>query len=69
MTTKRCSLMKPKNRHGGARPGSGRPASDRNIPLMVRVSPEAVQVLDGVKNKSEYVDNLIRAQKEHQNEK
>ena len=37
----------------------------RTIPLTVRVSPEAAQVLEGVKNKSEYIDTLlIREKKE-----
>ena len=52
-------MEQQKNGHGGARQGAGRKANDRSIPLMVRVSPKAAAVLDGVKNKSEYIDNLI----------
>lgn len=47
------------NGHGGARKGAGRKANGRNIPLTVRVSQEAAQVLEGVKNKSEFIDDLI----------
>lgn len=52
--------MKQNNKHGGARQGAGRKPNDRSVPLMVRVSPEAAQVLDGVRNKSEYIDDLIK---------
>lgn len=52
--------MKQNNNHGGARQGAGRKPNDRSVPLMVRVSPEAAQVLEGVRNKSEYIDDLIK---------
>lgn len=51
--------MKQLYTHGGRRPGSGRPTTDRTIPVMVRVSPEAAKMLEGVKNKSEFIDSLI----------
>ena len=54
--------MKQNNNHGGARQGAGRKPNDRNVPLMVRVSPEAAQVLEGVRNKSEYIDGIIVAE-------
>lgn len=53
------------NNHGGYRPGSGRPANDRNIQLMVRISKEAHDKLNRLtKNKSEYIDSLIKQQPE-----
>ena len=57
--------MDEKKQHGGRRSGAGRPPNNRTIPISVRVSPEAAQVLEGVKNKSEYIDTLlIREKKE-----
>ena len=50
-----------KKQRGGYRPNSGRPANDRNIPLMVRISPEAADKLAAVKNKSEFIDNIIKS--------
>lgn len=46
--------------HGGYRPNSGRPATDRNIPITVRISKEAADKLATVKNKAEFIDNLIK---------
>lgn len=48
------------NNHGGYRPNSGRPTTERKITLSVRISPEAHALLAGVKNKSQYIDNLIK---------
>lgn len=45
---------------GGYRPNSGRPTTERKITLSVRISPEAHALLAGVKNKSQYIDNLIK---------
>lgn len=51
--------------HGGRRPGSGRPANDRNIMVGVRLSQEAVDKLNRLtSNKSEYIENLIKQQPE-----
>ena len=51
--------------HGGRRPGSGRPANDRNIMVGVRLSREAVDKLNRLtSNKSEYIENLIKQQPE-----
>ena len=51
--------------HGGRRPGSGRPANDRNIMVGVRLSQEAVDKLNRLTpNKSEYIDKLIKEQPE-----
>lgn len=49
-----------KKQRGGARPGSGRPATDRKYPLMVRISQEAADKLESISNKSEFIDQLIR---------
>jgi len=49
-----------KKQRGGSRPGAGRPANDRNIMVGVRISQEAADILNAQKNKSEYIDNLIR---------
>jgi hypothetical protein len=48
------------NKRGGARQGAGRKANDRNYTLHVRISQEAADILNAQKNKSEYIDNLIR---------
>ena len=56
--------MDEKKQHGGRRSGAGRPTNNRTIPLTVRVSPEAAQVLEGVKNKSEYIDTLLIREKQ-----
>lgn len=53
------------NKRGGARPGSGRPVTDRNIPVMVRLSQEAADKLKRLtRNKSEFIDELIKQQPE-----
>ena len=52
--------MEKKNAHGGSRPGAGRRANDRKCMLSVRISPEAEEIIKTVKNKSEYIDNLIK---------
>ncbi len=51
--------------HGGHRPGSGRPDGNRKVQLSVRVSQEAIDKLNRLtNNKSEYIDKLIRQQRE-----
>ena len=52
--------MEEKKKHGGYRHGSGRKATDRNVPLMVRITQEAADKLAAVKNKSEFIDNIIK---------
>lgn len=49
-----------KNTHGGYRPGGGRPPTNRNISVNFRISKEAADILNKQKNKSEYIDNLIK---------
>jgi len=44
---------------GGYR-GGVRPTTDRKIPLMVRISQEAADIIADVRNKSEYIDTLIK---------
>lgn len=58
--------MEEKKQRGGSRPGAGRPANDRNIMVGVRISQEAADILNAQKNKSEFIDTLI---KEKENER
>lgn len=52
-------------RRGGHRPGAGRPFTERNVPLLVRITQEAADKLARLTdNKSEYIDNLIKQQPE-----
>lgn len=52
--------MVDKKQQGGRRPGAGRPANDRNILVAVRISQEAANILNTQRNKSEYIDELIK---------
>ena len=56
--------MEQKSTRGGVRPGSGRPATDRCKMLSVRISEEAHEMISEVKNKSEYIDTLIKRDNE-----
>lgn len=48
---------------GGARPGSGRPPTDRNVRLTIKLSEEAVKILDELTtNRSKYLDQLLKKQ-------
>lgn len=47
------------NQQAGSAFGTGRPATGRTHPITIRVSNEALKILAAVKNKSEYIDNLI----------
>lgn len=48
-------------KRGGARPNSGRPANDRSVPVLVRITQEAADKLNRITtNKSEFIDNLIK---------
>ena len=58
--------MESKNTHGGSRPGAGRRANDRKCMLSVRISPEAHEIIKPVRNKSEYIDQLIKEQHERE---
>ena len=49
-----------KNGWGGSRPGVGRPTTDRNVSVNFRISQEAAELLKRQKNKSEYIDRLIK---------
>lgn len=53
--------MKTKDPRGGSH-GGGRPKGDRTVPLSVRITQEANERLQNVKNKSEYINNLILEQ-------
>lgn len=52
--------MENKSNRGGVRPNSGRPSTDRKVVLSVRISQEASDLMEGVANKSAYIDNLIK---------
>jgi len=52
--------IEDKKNWGGYREGGGRPATDRNIAISVRISQEANELLKRQKNKSEYIDRLIK---------
>ena len=50
-----------KGKWGGYRPGSGRKKSSLlQIPLNLRVSQEAFDLMQGVEAKSEFIDSLIK---------
>lgn len=53
-------MMTEKKNRGGARPNSGRHPLGRNVPLMVRITPEASELLNTVDNKSKFVDAVIK---------
>ncbi len=52
--------MEEKSRRGGRRPNAGRPSNGRNIAITVRISREAMDILDKEDNKSRYIDELIK---------
>lgn len=52
-------------KRGGVRPNSGRPANNRNVQVLVRISQEAADKLNRItNNKSEFIENLIKQQPE-----
>lgn len=44
---------------GGWR-GGGRPVTAYKVPLMVRITKEANDLISGIEKKSEYIDELIK---------
>lgn len=55
-------MTEQKNSRGGRRQGAGRPANDRSVNLSVRITQEAMDILnERTSNKSEYIDNLIKS--------
>lgn len=55
--------MEQKSKLGGYRPNAGRKATGRDVSLNVRISKEAMESLEehrGIKNKSEFIDELLR---------
>ena len=44
----------------GIKFASGRPATGRTVAISVRISKQAAEILSKKKNKSEYIDFLIR---------
>jgi hypothetical protein len=59
-------MIKEKKQRGGYRPNSGRKKmTERDVPIMIRVTREAAEKLKRLtENKSEYIDNLIMQQPE-----
>ena len=49
-----------KSKRGGARPGSGRKVTPYKIPLNVRITQEAADMIADIPAKSEYIDGLIK---------
>ena len=52
--------MKDKEQQPGTAFGTGRPATGRTHPVTIRLSDFAYEALSKVKNKSQYLDSLIR---------
>ena len=44
--------------------GGGRPVTDRNVAVTIRISQEAADILSQQKNKSEFIDTLIKQSKQ-----
>lgn len=59
-------MIKEKKQRGGYRPNAGRKkTTERDVPIMVRITNEAAEKLKRLTdNKSEYIDNLIMQQPE-----
>lgn len=55
-----------KSTRGGYRPGAGRHTTDRSVPLSVRISQEAAEMISQVRNKSQYIDQLIKKDNEQE---
>lgn len=53
-------MVEKKKGRGGARPGSGRPRTERNNLISIRISDEAKEILNKKKNKTAWIDELIR---------
>ena len=52
--------MEQKKQHGGARPGSGRPKTNRNCVVSIRLSQEAFDKLNAITTrKTEFIEQLI----------
>lgn len=52
--------MEQKKQHGGARPGSGRPTTNRNCVVSIRLSQEAFDKLNAITTrKTQFIEQLI----------
>lgn len=51
---------KHKPTHGGARKGAGRKTTDRKVDLHIRISQEAADKLRKIRNRAQWLDELIR---------
>lgn len=64
------TLLIEKQSRGGRRKGAGRKNEGRHIPLSVRISQEAMDDLNTLtKNKSEFIDLLIKEQLKNKSRK
>ena len=52
--------IEQKSKRGGARPGCGRKVTPYKIPLNVRITKEAADMIANIPAKSEYIDELIK---------
>jgi len=57
------SSSEDKKPRGGKRAGAGRPRGERTVAVTFRASEEASRILEKVRNKSEFIDNLIKGYK------
>lgn len=48
-----------KKGHGGRRSNCGRKPKNRNNKIIIRISDEAMEILNLQKNKTEYIEGLI----------
>lgn len=55
-----CDISEVKKSNRGGWRGGGRPVTVYKVPVMVRISQEAADLLADVKNRSEYIDTLIK---------
>ena len=46
---------------GGSRQGAGRKKADRQVDLHIRISQEAYEKLKLIKNRAQWLDELIKA--------
>ena len=53
-------MNETKKQRGGSRPGAGRPVTDLKLRLSLRISKEAHDKISKIRDKSAYIDNLIK---------
>lgn len=60
IAVKRNTMEKEEMKKPGSTWGTGRPSTGRTHPVTIRLSDYAFEALSKVKNKSLYIDSLIR---------